>query len=145
MNNFLYFTHRFLHVAYKINLNSHQRNLIECKLNNYNNSYEKRNNSGQKNVETNVDYISWKIKQYNFNYQTAFSARFDEQDEDDQVLDEIELSDNLNTSEKSRESKIDTVNDTSQLEQQVENQETKDSDWRFDKCNLTKVYLCKTN
>ena len=37
-----------------------------------------------------------------------FTARFDEQDEDDQVLDEIELCDKLNN-ENSKESTIDNI------------------------------------
>ena len=36
------------------------------------------------------------INQYRFKYQTVFSATFDKQDEDDQVLDEIELYISLN-------------------------------------------------
>ena len=36
------------------------------------------------------------INQYKFNYQTVFSARFDKQDEDGQLLDETELFINLN-------------------------------------------------
>ena len=36
------------------------------------------------------------INQYEFTYQTVFSARFDKQDEYDQVLDETEFFINLN-------------------------------------------------
>ena len=36
------------------------------------------------------------LRQYKFKYQTVFSAKFDEQDKDDQVLEEIELFVNLN-------------------------------------------------
>ena len=36
------------------------------------------------------------INQYKFRYQTVFSARFDKQDDDNQVLDETELFNNLN-------------------------------------------------
>ena len=38
--------------------------------------------------------------QYNFNYQTVFSTRFDKQDGDDEVFDEIELLNITNTSKK---------------------------------------------
>ena len=49
-----------------------------------------------------------------------FSTRFDKQDEDDQVLDEIELYINLSINRNLRESDID---ERSQLEQKIENQE----------------------
>ena len=62
-----------------------------------------------------------------------FSATFDKQDEDHKVLDEIELYTNFNNNRKSRESDIDNIIVRSQLEQQIQNQETKDSEWRFDK------------
>ena len=49
-----------------------------------------------------------------------FSTRFDKQDEDDQVLDEIELYINLSINRNLTESDID---ERSQLEQKIENQE----------------------
>ena len=40
-------------------------------------------------------YARW-LNQNIFNYQTVFSARFDERGEEDQVLDEYEININLN-------------------------------------------------
>ena len=51
-----------------------------------------------KNMLKEMSYIFARLMfQYKFNYQTVFSARFDKQDEDDKVLDEVELYINLNT------------------------------------------------
>ena len=59
---------------------------------------------------------------YKFKYQRVFSARFDKQDEDNQVLDEMEIYKTLNNIRKLTESDIDTFDVRSELEQQVQNQ-----------------------
>ena len=61
--------------------------------------------------------------------------RFDKQDEDGPILDEIELHNNLKISGKSTEFDIDNENFRCQLEHKTINQETKDSVWSFDKIN----------
>ena len=75
------------------------------------------------------------INQYRFNWQIIFSARVSKLHEDDQVLDEIELYNSLNINQNITESDIDINNVMSQSENQIHNQETKDSSWIFDKIN----------
>ena len=81
------------------------------------------------------------INQFKFKYQTVFSARFDKQDEDNQALDETELFINLDINQKITESDIDNVDIKSPIEQQVQNQEMRDSCWRFDKIFSTTSYF----
>ena len=74
-----------------------------------------------------------------------FSARFDEQDENDQILDETELSKSLYIIQKLTQSDIDIIGLRSQLERQIQNQELKDIDWRFDKIILVTKYFYETS
>ena len=69
-----------------------------------------------------------------------FSARFCEQDED-QVLDEVDSYISLNINKNLTESDIDNIDVRSQIKQQIQNQEVKDSDWRFDKVTSMTVYF----
>ena len=85
------------------------------------------------------------INQYKFRYQVVFSARFDKQDEDGQLLDETELFINLNISQSLTQSDLDNINITFPLERQIQQQEMKDSVWRFDKINSMTKYFYKTN
>ena len=85
------------------------------------------------------------INQYKFKYQTVFSARFDEQDENNLVLDETELFINLNINHNLTRTDIDNIDIRSQLEHQIQRQEIKDSGWRFDKINSMTIYFYKTN
>ena len=57
-----------------------------------------------------------------------FSARFDEQHEDDQLSEENELYINLYFNQNLKKSDIDKIDVRSQLEQQIQNQESKGSD-----------------
>ena len=82
--------------------------------------------------------------QYKFRYQTAFSARFGKQDEDNQVLDETELFNNLNINHNLTESDLDEVDIKSPLQLQVQQQEMKDSGWRFDEINSMTKNCYKT-
>ena len=84
------------------------------------------------------------INEYNFRYQTVFSARFDKQDENNQVLDETELFINLNINHKLTESGLDKIDFISPLDHQILQQEMKDSGWRYDKINSMTVYFYKT-
>ena len=81
------------------------------------------------------------INQHNFIYRTVFSTRFDKQDEDDQVLDEIEIWIILNFNRNLTESDIDEIDVRPQLEQQIWNQESKDSGWRFEKKFNDSIFL----
>ena len=81
--------------------------------------------------ELSVIYVRL-INQYKFKYQTVFSARFDKQDEDNQVLDETEVFNNLNINHNLTQSDLDIIGVKSQLEFQIQQQEMKDSGWRFD-------------
>ena len=72
-----------------------------------------------------------------------FSARFDKQDQDHQVLDEIELY-KLNINQNETKSVIDNIDKMSQLERHRQNQEMKDSGWRFDENNSRTIYFLQT-
>ena len=84
------------------------------------------------------------INQYKFRYQTVFSARFDKQDEDNQVLDETELFLNLNFNHNLTETDINNIDVIFPLEYQKQQQEMRDSGWRFDKIISMTIYFYKT-
>ena len=84
------------------------------------------------------------INQYKFKYQTVFSTEFDKQDEDGQLLDETELFINLNMNYNITQSDIDKINIISPLEFQIQQQEMKDSGWRFDKINSMTICFYET-
>ena len=81
---------------------------------------------------------------YKFKHQTVFSARFDKQDEDNQVLDETELFMNLNINHNLTQSDLDNIDVVSQLDYQILQQEMKESGWRFDKINSMTIYFYQT-
>ena len=56
------------------------------------------------------------INQYRLEYQKVFLARFDKQDEDNQVANEIELYINLNNNQNLTESDIDNIDVKSSVE-----------------------------
>ena len=84
------------------------------------------------------------INQYKFKNHTLFSASFYKINEEDQRYNEIELYINLNINHNLKESDIDNIDIRSQLEQQIQNQEMKESGWIFDKINSMKISLNKT-
>ena len=84
------------------------------------------------------------LNQYKFNCHTLFSASFYEINEEDQRYNEIELYINLEIYHKSTESDIDNIDIRSQLEHQIQIQETKESGWIFDKINSMKISFYKT-
>ena len=84
------------------------------------------------------------INQYKFKYHTLFSASFYKINEEDQRKNEIELYINLNINHNLTESDIDNIDVKSQLEQQIQNQEMKESGWIFDKINSMKISFYKT-
>ena len=73
------------------------------------------------------------LNENKFKYQRVFFAGFDQEDEGDQVLDEPEFYINLDTNRSLSESDINNTHIRSQLENQQQNQETRDSGWRIDK------------
>ena len=81
------------------------------------------------------------MNQYKFKYQTVFSARFDKQNEDNQVLDETELPIILNTNHNLTQTDVNKIDIKSPKEHQIQQQEMKDSGWRFDKIISMTVYF----
>ena len=147
MINPYYFIDENLKVGFKINLDSHNLHHANSKL-------TITPNHPEFGIE--VRYINKIMKelaviyarlinQYKFKYQTVFSARFDKQDEDGQLLDETELFINLNINHNLTQSDLDNINVVSQLDYQILQQEMKDSGRRFDKINSMTVYFYKTN
>ena len=141
-----YFTDRNLQVGFKINLDSHQINHLNSKLTITPNHPE----SGiefryiKKIMKELPSIYARLINQYKFRYQTVFSARFDKQNEDFQLLDETELFINLNINHNLTESDLDKIDVISSLDHQIQQQEMKDSGWRFDKINSMTIYFYKT-
>ena len=74
-----------------------------------------------------------------------FSATFDKQDEDDQVLDEIEIIIFMDTIRNLAESDKVNIDVRSQPEQKVQSQISKDSGWRFDESISMTIYVYKTS
>ena len=146
MINPYYFTDSNLKVGFKISLDSHHINHANSKLTLtpkypefgvevcYNNKIMK---------EKSVIYAKL-VNQYKFKYQTIFSGRFDKQDEDNQVLDETELYIKLNINHNLTQTDIDNIDVISPPEHQIQQQELKDSGWRFDKMISMTIYFFKT-
>ena len=84
------------------------------------------------------------INQYYFKSQTVFSARLDRQDEDNQVLDESELFNDLKSCHNLTESDLNEIDIKSPLKHSLQQQEVKDSGWRFDEINSMTIYFNKT-
>ena len=147
MINPYYFSDRNLIVAYIFNLYSHHINHLNSKLaitsNFENTGIEFRFIIKIMKVMT-IIYARL-INQYKFRYQVVISARFDKQDEDGQLLDETELFINLNINQNLTQSDLDIINITFPLERQIQQQEMKDSGWRFDKLNSMTIYFYKTD
>ena len=147
MINHYYFSDRNLKVAYKFNLDSHHINHLNSKVtitSNFENTGIEFRFINKIMREMAIIYARL-INQYKFRYQTGFSARIDKQDEDGQLLDETELFINLNINQKLTQSDFDNINITFPLERQIQQQEMKDSGWRFDKINSMTISFYKTN
>ena len=84
------------------------------------------------------------INQYKFKYHSLFSASFYKINEEDQRNNEIELFMNLKINNNLTESDINNIDVRSQLEQQIQVQETKESGWIFDKNYSMKISFYKT-
>ena len=146
VNNPYYFTNRVLQVAIKIILDSHHINHANAKLTITPNFPEfgielRYINKIMKELAMIYARL---INQYKFKYQTVFSARFDQQDEDGELLDETELFINININHNLTQSDLDKINIISPLEFQIQQQEMKESGWRFDKISSMAIYFHKT-
>ena len=131
---------------FKFNLDSHHINHLNSKLtilSNFENTGIEFRFINKIMREMSI-ICSRLINQYNFRYQTVFSARFDKQDEDGQLLDETELFINLYINQNLTQSDIDNINFTFPLERQIQQQEMKDSGWRFVKLSSMTIYFYKT-
>ena len=84
------------------------------------------------------------INQFKFKYHTLFSASFYKINEKDQRNNEIELCISLKINHNLTESDFDNIDVKSQLEHQIQIQETKESGWIFDKINSMKISFYKT-
>ena len=145
MINPYYFTNRALQVGFKINLDSHYNNHAISKLTITPNFPEfgielRYINKIMKELAMIYARL---INQYKFKYQTVFSARFDQQDEDSHLLEETELFINLNLNRNLTQSDLDKISNISPLEFQRQQKEMKDSGWRFDKINSATLYFHK--
>ena len=84
------------------------------------------------------------LNQNKFKYHTLFSASFYKIIEEDQRNNEIDLYINLKINTNLTESDIDNIDFGSQLEHQIQIQETKESGWIFDKIISMKISFYKT-
>ena len=142
-----YFTDRNLKVGFKINLDSHNLHHTNSKLTitPYHPEFGIEVRFISRIMKELAVFYARLINQYKFKYQTVFSARFDKQIEDNQVLDETELFINLNINHNLTQTDLDNINVVSSLEYQIQQQEKKDSGWRFDKINSMTIFVYKTN
>ena len=147
MINPYYFTDRNLQVGFKINLDSHNLHHANSKVTITPNFPEFGIETRYINKimkELSIIYARL-INQYKFKYQVVFSARFDKQNEDGQLLDETELFIILNNNHNLTQSELDKIDIRSALEHQIQQQKMKDSGWRFDKINSMTFYFYETN
>ena len=147
MINPYYFIDENLKIGFKINLESHNNNHAKSLLNIQPNFPD---------IGTETRYINKILKematiyarlinQYKFKYHILFSASFYKNNEEDQRSDEIELFINLKINNILTQTDINNIDVKSQLEQQIQVQETKKSGWFFDKINAMKIRFYKTD
>ena len=147
MINPCYFIDENFKIGFKINLESHNINHANSLLN-------IEPSFADVGIETR--YVNKVLKelsviyarltnQYKFKYHVFFSTSFCKINEEDQRSDEIELFINLNINNNLTESDIDNIDIKSQLEHQIQIQETKESGWIFDEINSMKIRFYKTN
>ena len=146
MINPYYFFDKNLKIGFKINLESHNfshANSILSITPNFPDFGFEFTYINKIVKELSVIY-SRLINQNKFKYRTLFSASFDKIKEEDQRNNEIELYINLKKNNNLTESDIDNIDIRSQLEHQIQIQETKESGWIFDKINSMKISFYKT-
>ena len=111
MINPYYFTDRALKVGFNITLQSHHINHANFKIF-VKPSYPEfgiESRCVNKNIKEMSVIFGRLLNQYKFKYQTILSAGFDQQDEDNQVLDETELFINLKNNHNLTETDIDNI------------------------------------
>ena len=146
MINPYYFIDKNLKIGFKINLESHNishANSISSilpKFPEYGIEFRYIN----KIVKELSNIYARLINQYKFKYHTLFSASFYKINEEDQRDNHIEFYINLKNNNNLTESDIDNIDVRSQLEDQIQMQELKDSGWIFDKINSMKISFYKT-
>ena len=141
-----HFTDRAIKLGFNLNLDSHHFNHANSKLNIHPNYPEfgiETRYIIKISKELSVIYASL-INQYKFTDQTVFSARFDKQNEDNQVIDETELFFNLRSNHNLTQTEVDNIDVESSFEYQIQQQELKDSGWRFAKMKSMIIYFFKT-
>ena len=146
MTNPYYFSDRALRVGFNITLGSHQINHSNSKIIIKPNYPEFGIEFGHINkILKEMAFVYARLtNQDKFKYQTVFSTKFDKQDEDGQMLDEVELFINLNINHKLTESGLDNFNVRFSLDEQIQRQELKYSGWRFDEKKINYNIFYKT-
>ena len=146
MTNPYYFIDETLKIGFEINLESHNFNHANSLLNTTPNFPEFRVEFRYINkIIKELSVICARlINQYKFKYHTLLSASFYKINEEDQRYNEIELYINLKINHNLTESDFDNIDVRSQLEHQIQIQETKESGWIFDKINSMKISFYKT-
>ena len=137
-----YFTDKSLKVGFKINLDSHHINHANSKLTITPKYPEFAIEVRCINIimkELSIIYARLK-NQYIFKYEVVFSAIFDKQDEDNQLLDETVLFIILSINHNLTQTDINNIAIKTSLEHQKQQQETKDSGCRFDKIISMMIY-----
>ena len=81
---------------------------------------------------------------YKFKYQTVFLAKFDEQDEDGMLIDDVDLFNNIRTNNNLTQTDTNNIIIEWDLEEQLRDQESKVSGWRLDKTNSMIISFYKT-
>ena len=145
MINLYYFTDRGLQVAFNLTLESHHINHANSQTI-IKPNYAKFGIEVQFNIKIVEEFYfvyARLNKQHKITYQTVFSARFDKQDENNQVLDETEILPNLNYNHNLTETDVNRTDIKSPLEHQIQQQEMKESGWRIDKIYSRTIYFYK--
>ena len=96
MTNPYYFTDRALQVGFNITVDSHHNNHANSILTIKPSYSEIQTTFVRKIFREMASVYARFLNQYKFKHQTVFSAGFDKQDEDGQLLDEIEIFFSLN-------------------------------------------------
>ena len=146
MHNPCYFTDKNLRIGFIINFVSHHFNQANSKITIKPNflklGIETRYNN---KIPKEMVILQARFNNQNlFKYQTTISARFDKQDEDNQLLDETALFINLNFNQISTESDMDKIDIKSPLANQIQQQELKHFGWTFEEFNSMTKYFYKT-
>ena len=142
MNNPFYFLEGILNVGFKIHLDSHHINHANSKLTTTPNypEFGVEVRFIKKIVEELSVIYTRLLNQNKLKFQTVLSARV----EYNRILDEAELFINLNINHNLTQTDVDYIDVKSPLESQIQQQEMKDSGWRFDKISSMMIYSYKT-